>query len=221
MQEYWLRKYKTSTIVECTMTKIKICGLSRTEDIEAVNRLLPDFIGFVFAESRRKVDMKTAALLKQNLDSRIKAVGVFVNENIDTIMKLCQDEIIDIVQLHGDEDDEYIMRLKANCNCRVIKAVGIGDTLPTLPKTPDCLLFDTLSVQRGGVGKTFDWNILKDYTGLPYFLAGGLSPDNVAEAIQLLAPFCVDVSSGVETNGIKDTEKMEQFVRSVMGTNVR
>ena len=197
------------------MTEIKICGLSRAEDIEAVNRLLPDFIGFVFAESRRKVDIKTATLLKQNLDSQIEAVGVFVNESIDTITKLYQDGIIDIVQLHGDEDDEYIRRLKKTCDCPVIKAVGIGDTLPSLPAVPDYLLFDTLSSQRGGVGKTFDWNLLKEYTGIPFFLAGGLSVENAVEAIHLLAPFCVDVSSGVETNGIKDAEKMEKFVDAV------
>ena len=197
------------------MTKIKICGLSRTEDIDAVNRLLPDFIGFVFAESRRKVDVQTATQLRKELDSRIEAVGIFVNENIGTITQLYQDGIIDIVQLHGDEDGKYIRRLKANCGCRVIKAVGIGDTLPALPTAPDYLLFDTRSQQRGGVGKTFDWNILKTYKGLPYFLAGGLSIENAAEAIHLLAPFCVDVSSGVETDGTKDTEKMEKFIHSV------
>ena len=201
------------------MTKIKICGLSRTEDIDTVNRLLPDFIGFVFAPSRRKVDMKMAALLKKNLDSQIEAVGVFVNENIDTITKLHQDRIIDIVQLHGDEDDEYMMRLKANGDCRIIKAVGIADTLPTLPTVPDYLLFDTRSVQRGGEGKTFDWNILKDYTGLPYFLAGGLSAKNVTIAIQLLDPYCVDVSSGVETSGFKDTDKMARFIELVRPTS--
>ena len=201
------------------MSKIKICGLSRMADIETVNRLLPDFIGFVFAESRRKVDVPTAALLKQNLDSRIEAVGVFVNENIDTITQLCQDRMIDIVQLHGDEDDEYIRRLKENCACRIIKAVGIGDTLPPLPTAADYLLFDTRSEQRGGVGKTFDWNILKEYAGLPFFLAGGLSPENATEAIQLLAPFCVDVSSGVETNGVKDAEKMKKIVDLVRVQN--
>ena len=182
------------------------------EDIETVNHLLPDFVGFVFAESRRKVDVKTVVRLKHHLDSRIETVGVFVNENIDTVTKFYRDRTIDIVQLHGDEDDEYIRRLKENCDCRVIKAVGIGDTLPTLPTVPDYLLFDTLSVQRGGGGKTFDWNILKEYTGIPFFLAGGLSIENVTDAIHLLDPFCVDVSSGVETNGIKDAEKMGKFV---------
>ena len=194
------------------MTKIKICGLSRTEDIETVNRLQPEFIGWVFAESRRKVEVKTASQLRKNLDPQIEAVGVFVNENIDTITKIYQDRIIDIVQLHGDEDDAYIRQLQAHCACRVIKAVGIGETLPSLPIAPDYLLFDTRSAQRGGLGQTFDWNILKEYTGLPFFLAGGLSMENVTDAIHLLAPWCVDVSSGVETQGVKDADKMEKFV---------
>jgi phosphoribosylanthranilate isomerase len=197
------------------MTKIKICGLSRPEDIETVNRLLPDFIGFVFAPSRRNVDVKTASQLRKNLDSRIEAVGVFVNENIGTIKNIYQDNIIDIVQLHGDEDDEYIRQLKEHCNCPVIKAVGIGDMLPTLPAAPDYLLFDTRSEQRGGIGRTFDWNLLNEHKGLSYFLAGGLSLENVADAIHLLDPFCVDVSSGVETGGIKDAKKMEQFIHLV------
>ena len=200
------------------MSKIKICGLSRTEDIEAVNRLLPDFIGFVFAPSRRRVEVKTAAQLKKKLDPRIAAVGVFVNENIDTITKIYQDGVIDIVQLHGNEDDEYIRRLKADGNCKVIQAVSIADVLPTLPTAPDYLLFDTHSEQRGGAGRTFDWDILKRYMGRPFFLAGGLSVENVADAIHVLAPFCVDVSSGVETNGIKDVEKMEKFISSVRNT---
>ena len=185
------------------------------EDIEMVNRILPDFVGFVFAASRRMVDVQTASRLKKSLDSRMTVVGVFVDENIDTIVKIYQDQIIDIVQLHGDEDDEYIRRIQENCHCPVIKAVGIDNALPSLPVAPDYLLFDTHSKQRGGIGKTFDWNILKEYHGLPFFLAGGLSAENVVNSILSLAPFCVDVSSGVETNGIKNAEKIEKFVHSV------
>ena len=199
------------------MTKVKICGLSRMEDIEAVNRALPDFIGFVFAPSRRRVDRVKAAALKQQLDPRIAVVGVFVNESIETVSNIYQDGVIDLVQLHGDEDSGYIRRLKKDCGCPVIKAVGIGDAMPSLPVDPDYLLFDTLSEQRGGIGRTFDWGILDKYRGLPYFLSGGLSAANAAASINMLAPFCADVSSGVETDGIKNAAKIEKFINTVRG----
>jgi len=197
------------------MSKVKICGLSRKEDIEAVNRALPDFIGFVFAPSRRRVDIKTAALLKENLDPRIGAVGVFVNESIENVADIFKNGIIDLVQLHGDEDGEYITRLKNYCGCPVIKAVGVGSVLSPMPVESDYLLFDTLSEQRGGAGKPFDWHIIKEYYGLPFFLSGGLSARNVVDSIRLLAPYCIDVSSGVETDGRKDAAKIEEFVYTV------
>ncbi|MCL2408528.1 MAG: phosphoribosylanthranilate isomerase [Oscillospiraceae bacterium] len=197
------------------MTKVKICGLSRAEDIVAVNRVLPDYIGFVFAPSRRRVDMKAAAILKETLDPQIEAVGVFVNEDMGVVAEAYQSEIIEMVQLHGDEDDDYIRQLKERCGCRVIKAVGVGDALPPLPLEADYLLFDTLSIERGGAGRVFDWNVLHDYCGLPYFLAGGLTTHNVADSIRQLNPFCMDVSSGVETDGGKDAEKIEKFIESL------
>ena len=211
------------------MSKVKICGLSRINDIEAVNRVLPDFIGFVFAPSRRRVEISAASILKEKLDPRIKAVGVFVNEDTETTAEIFRNGIIDMVQLHGDEDDAYIKRLKDKCGCPVIKAIGIDDAdgnvlphtgfqRPDLPSEPDFLLFDTLSGQRGGTGRSFDWKILKEHRGLQFFLSGGLSIGNVAAAIQLLDPFCVDVSSGVETNGIKDTKKIEEFISLVRRT---
>ncbi len=195
------------------MSKVKICGLRRAEDIDAVNRALPDYIGFVFAPSRRRVDMATAAALKEKLDKRIAAVGVFVNEETDTIISIYRAGIIDAVQLHGDEDDAVIRRLKKSCP--VIKAVGVGDTLPALPASADYLLFDTLSARRGGTGEVFDWKVLKDYKEKPYFLAGGLSEPNITDAMRLLNPFCVDVSSGAETDGVKDAEKIARIVRLV------
>jgi len=185
------------------------------EDIKAVNRALPDFVGFVFAPSRRLVDVDTAAALREKLDPSIKAVGVFVNEDIDAIVQIYRSGIIDLVQLHGDEDNGYIRNVKENCGCPVIKAVGIGSALPPLPAEPDYLLFDTLSKQRGGTGRTFDWNVLKEYSGLPFFLAGGLSVDNVTLSMKMLAPFCVDVSSGLETDGKKDAAKIDKFVYTV------
>ena len=202
------------------MSKVKICGLSRMEDIAAVNRALPDFIGFVFAQSRRKVDIKTAAMLKEKLDPRIKAVGVFVNEEIGVIAEICQDGVVEWVQLHGDEDDAYIRRLRETCGCRLIKAVGVGGAMPSLPAEPDFLLFDALSPQRGGAGRSFDWNLLKDYRGLPFFLSGGLTVENAAASIRMLNPFCVDVSSGVETDGVKDAAKIENFVTLVRKQSV-
>jgi phosphoribosylanthranilate isomerase len=198
------------------VSKIKICGLSRAEDIMAVNRALPDYIGFVFAESRRKVDADTAAMLKEKLDKRIKAVGVFVNEAIESAGDLFRRGIIDLIQLHGDEDNEYIRRLKEKYGCPVIKAVGIRDKLPVLPAEADYALFDKLSAERGGTGETFDWAILKGI-GTPYFLAGGLSADNIAAAVRLLRPFCIDVSSGAETRGVKDAGKISEIVRLVRG----
>ncbi|MCL1963934.1 MAG: phosphoribosylanthranilate isomerase [Firmicutes bacterium] len=200
------------------MSKVKICGLRRPEDVDAVNRSMPDFAGFVFAaRSRRRVDEATAAMLKERLDGRIKAVGVFVNQELEMIAGLCQKGVIDWVQLHGDEDAGYIGRLRERCGGRIVKAIGIGGTLPPLPEGADYLLFDTASSQRGGIGKAFDWRVLKAYAGPPYFLAGGLSPANVGDALRSLAPFCVDVSSGVETDGFKDAEKIDAFVRLVRG----
>jgi len=199
------------------MSKVKICGLCREEDIEAVNIVLPDFIGFVFAQSRRRVDMKTAVVLKEKLDPRVGTVGVFVNERIETIAETYQSGVIDWAQLHGDEDDGYIKRFKDNCGCPVIKSVSVGDVLPSLPALPDYLLFDTMSKQRGGTGRTFNWDVLKSIRGSRFFLSGGLSAANVAEATHTLAPFCVDVSSGVETDGIKDADKIKKFVYTVRG----
>ena len=196
------------------MSKVKICGLSRPADIDAVNRAQPDYIGFVFAPSRRRVSIETAAALKERLDPRIKAVGVFVNEEVRVLSNIVEKGIVDLLQLHGEEDALYIDRLKAVCGCGVIKALGVGDTLPHLPDNADYVLFDTLSSQRGGVGQAFNWQVLRDVPDVPYFLAGGLSPDNVADAIQLLAPYCVDVSSGVETDGCKDFEKINKFIQT-------
>ena len=210
------------------MTKVKICGLTRPEDITAVNQTLPDYIGFVFAPSKRKLTPQAASALKEKLDPSIKIVGVFVNESIEVITEIQKTGIIDMVQLHGEEDDEYITKLKTICKCQVIKSIGIKSTKNTksiieptlvdLPKIADYLLFDTLSPQRGGTGEPFDWQILKSHKGLPYFLAGGLRPENVKEAITLLDPYSVDVSSGVETNAVKDAIKIEEFIQIVRET---
>ena len=200
------------------MTKVKICGLSRVEDIDAVNSALPDYIGFVFAQSSRRIDEATAMMLKERLDLQIKSVGVFVNEDAENVAALCNCGVIDFAQLHGDEDEDYIARLKDRCGCPVIKAIGIGDELMTYPCNADYLLFDTLSHKRGGSGAAFNWSLLAGFSGKPFFIAGGLSAHNVSEVIITLAPFGVDVSSGVETNGKKDVEKIYEFISIVRQT---
>ncbi|MDR3296445.1 MAG: phosphoribosylanthranilate isomerase [Clostridiales Family XIII bacterium] len=193
-------------------TKIKICGLWREEDIRCANLCLPDYIGFVFAESRRRVDESTAARLKAGLDPRIRAAGVFVNAETEQIRRLCGAGIIDLVQLHGDEDEAYILEVKRLTGKAVVKAVRVGETPPAphiLESPADYLLFDTLSAAgRGGTGRTFRPDLIR-HVARPYFLAGGLHPGNAAEMIRLLAPYCIDVSSGVETDGRKDFAKMQ------------
>lgn len=194
------------------MSKVKICGLRRMEDIEAANRCKPDYVGFVFAKSRRQVDVGTATRLRIALDKDITAVGVFVNQEPIFIADLVKCGIIDIAQLHGEEDEAYIQTLRSLCPCPIIKALGVGDTIPPVPEDVDYALFDTLSTQRGGTGERFQWNILNNYNRKKYFLAGGLNCSNVTEAMNELSPYCLDVSSGVETDGFKDSEKMQCFV---------
>ena len=195
--------------------KIKICGLCRLEDIDAVNYAMPDYIGFVFAKSKRQIGKKMAATLKKKLDQHIPAIGVFSNQPIAFITDLYQNGIIDGIQLHGAEEDEYIRRLRRSCQCKIIKSVSIDNKLPVLPKAADYLLFDTASEQGGGTGKPFNWNILANYQGPPYFLAGGLTSENISDALRHLLPFSVDVSSGVETSGVKDLNKINNFVQMV------
>jgi len=199
------------------MTRVKICGLSREEDIDIVNIALPDYIGFVFAESSRRIDENKAAILKKRLNPQIKAVGIFVNQDIEMIAGMFDRGIIDLAQLHGDEDEDYIARLKKSQEMPipVIKAIGVEDILPDYPANADYLLFDTLSEKRGGTGKPFNWHLLDGFSGPPFFLAGGLNVQNVSEAIKTLKPFCVDASSGVETDGIKDAGKVHEFISIV------
>ncbi|MCL2470022.1 MAG: phosphoribosylanthranilate isomerase [Alphaproteobacteria bacterium] len=194
------------------MAKVKICGLRSLKDVKTADCEMPDFVGFVFAQSSRQIDKKTAAKLKRHLNPMIKTVGVFVNQDIDFIISLYAEKILDLIQLHGDEDSAYIEKLRERCRCKIIKA---GHPTSPMPENADYLLFDN---KRGGSGQTFDWNLLKDYKGPPYFLAGGLNAENVAQAIRMLSPFCVDVSSGVETDGLKDMKKVEAFVRIVRET---
>ena len=196
------------------MTKIKLCGLSRDCDIEAVNELGPEYIGFVFApKSKRYVDKERAAGLRSRLRPNITPVGVFVNENPETIADLLKNGIIDIAQLHGSESEEYIENLRKLTDKPIIKAFRIDteqDVEIANQSSADYVLLDS----GQGTGTVFDWNLLKNIAR-PYFLAGGLTPDNVSQALTQLHPYAVDISSGIETDGFKDKEKMATFVSNV------
>lgn len=205
------------------MTKIKICGISRKEDTSMLNEVMPDYAGLVFAQSKRQVDIKTAKYLKIYLDKKIKTIGIFVNENPKIINKLVSEKIIDIVQLHGDEDENYIKSLKEMVTCPIIKALRVQNSKQILnfQSMPcDYLLLDTFNDKTyGGSGQSFDWSIIPTAIK-PYFLAGGLNFDNISKAIKLLNPYCVDVSSSVETYGLKDRDKILNFVNKVRSCKI-
>lgn len=199
------------------MIKIKFCGLKRKADIEAANALKPDFIGFVFAkDSRRYISPENAAVLKSRLSSEISAVGVFVNERPEYIASLLDDGLIDLAQLHGDEDEAYISRLKGLTGKPVIKAFRISsasEAVKASASSADMILLDSGT----GSGRTFNWQLIKELRR-PYFLAGGLDPVNAGDAVRLLNPWAVDVSSGIETDGLKDIKKMAAFAAAVRKT---
>ena len=196
------------------MSKIKLCGLSRKCDIEWANALKPEYIGFVFwSKSKRNVPPEKAKELKGLLSPDVKAVGVFVDEPIENVAELLNDNIIDIAQLHGGEDEEYIKKLRMLSGKPIIKAFLLkseSDTERAEKSTADYILVDSGT----GTGKSFDWELLKNISR-PYFLAGGLCCENISQAITALDPYAVDVSSGIETNGCKDKNKMAAFVAAV------
>ena len=208
------------------MTKIKICGLTRTEDIEMVNEFLPDYIGFVFAKSRRQVSAEQAKELKNKLRPAIKAVGVFVNEKPENIAEIANQGIIDLIQIHGDEDAAYCAQLRKLTQAPIIKVVRVEreDDLAGIEEFDcDYYLFDTLSSKEyGGTGKAFDHSILHNKEiKKPFFVAGGLNQNNVAAAIEATKPFGVDTSGGVETDGVKDINKIKEFIKQgrIVGKN--
>ncbi len=196
------------------MPKIKICGLSRHCDIEYVNEAKPDYVGFIFAESKRQISSSMAVLLKAKLDSSIRSVGVFVNAPVSDIISLLRDGVIDIVQLHGQEDEAYVYRLKELTDVLIIKAIQFDTEQVKLWESSkaDFLLLDH---GKGGTGMSFDWSHIGALQR-PYFLAGGVSLSNIEEAIQV-NPYCIDVSSGVETDRYKDREKILALVNRVRG----
>lgn len=196
------------------MTKIKFCGLSRPCDIATANELKPEYIGFVFTpKSSRYVSPEKAMELKKQLLPGIRAIGVFVNEQAEAVASLLNKGVIDIAQLHGDEDEEYIGKLRTLTCKPVIKAFRVRDEKDISAaesSTADAVLLDS----GAGTGSVFDWALPQEMKR-PYFLAGGLDARNVGEAIGRLHPYAVDVSSGIETNGVKDKEKMMAFAAAV------
>ena len=192
--------------------KIKLCGLMRPCDIEAVNELQPDYIGFVFAKkSRRYVSPEKAEKLKAMLAPGIQAVGVFVNEEPAQIVSLLEAGTIDVAQLHGQESETEIRRLRELTDHPLIQAFRIDtdqDVERANASTADYVLLDS---GAGGTGTVFDWDLLQAIRR-PYFLAGGLDTENLGTVKAKLNPYGIDVSSGIETDGYKDKEKMTAFV---------
>ena len=203
--------------------KIKLCGLKRIEDIEAVNEEKPDYIGFIFAKKiRRYVSPEMAERLKQHLELNIEAVGVFVNEDIDKVIEQAKKQVIDVIQLHGEEDIAYVQGLKEAVDVPIIKAISM--TKPDAKQQismwemsdVDYLLLDS---GNGGTGEQFNYKLLQEIGNLkkPYFLAGGLQPENLKNAVRQLQnnqPYALDLSSGIETNGIKDLDKIKKAVEA-------
>ncbi|WP_296873210.1 phosphoribosylanthranilate isomerase [uncultured Methanobrevibacter sp.] len=198
------------------MVKIKICGIKRLEDIEMVNRYKPDYIGFVFADSKRKVSHDLAKELRNNLDSDIIPVGVFVDSPQVEILKLFDDRIIEIAQLHGSESEQYILDLKKKTNgeLKIINAIEMTQEIDLLKyndSSSDYLLLDS----GKGSGKTFDWSLIRKDIKKEFFLAGGLNSENVAPAINEFNPYAIDLSSSLETDGFKDENKIKEIMEVI------
>ena len=208
-------------------TKIKICGLKRPEDAAIVNRLRPDYVGFVFAGTKRKIAKETAAALRAAIRPEILSVGVFVNEPMENIAVMCREGILDLVQLHGDETEAYVAEVKRQTQKPVIRAVRVrsqDDVLANADSCADYLLFDTYRAgEYGGSGAVFAWDDLlaakkryeENRAAFPaFFMAGGLNAGNAPNAIRTLHPYALDISSGVETDGFKDEEKIKEFLKA-------
>lgn len=197
------------------MAEIKICGLHQPQDIDIVNEVLPTYIGFVFAPSKRQVSAKQAERLHKKLDNTIIPVGVFVNAPIHEISRLYKDGIIRIAQLHGSESEEYIHALRSLCPVPIIKAISVEKTEDIFfwqNSSADYLLLDS---RHGGSGKAFDWTQIHRISK-PFFMAGGINTENISQALAY-EPYCIDVSSGAESNGKKDKDKIIRLVQAVKG----
>ena len=207
--------------------KVKMCGISKVETIPAVVEAKPDYMGLVFAPSKRQVTVEQAKILIEELHKQcinhydtkvVKTVGVFVNETLDNLVRIADTANLDAVQLHGDEDEAFIQSLKERTNVEVWKAIQIrtaADTEKWIDSSADMLLFDAYHKhERGGTGEVFDWSSL-DAFERPFMLAGGIDSTNVARAIRTVRSYGIDISSGIETNGVKDDEKITAFTKIV------
>ena len=214
--------------------KVKMCGISKVETIPAIVDAKPDYMGLVFAPSKRQVTVDQAKILVEELhrgyakkygsdtehdkNDTIKTVGVFVNETVDNLVTIANEANLDAVQLHGDEDEAFIQSLKEHINVEVWKAVQIrsaADAEKWIDSSADMLLFDAYhKAERGGTGEVFDWSCLDEFER-PFMLAGGIDSTNVARAIRTVRPYGIDISSGIETDGVKDDEKMKAFTNIV------
>ena len=207
--------------------KVKMCGISKVETIPAIVDAKPDYMGLVFAPSKRQVTVEQAKILIEELHKQcinhydikvVKTVGVFVNETLDNLVRIADTANLDAVQLHGDEDEAFIQSLKERTNVEVWKAVQIrsaADAEAWIDSSADMLLFDAYHKdERGGTGEVFDWSSL-DAFERPFMLAGGIDSTNVARAIRTVRPYGIDISSGIETNGVKDDEKITAFTKIV------
>ena len=194
------------------MSKIKICGLRRSEDIAYANELKPDYIGFIFFEkSKRAVSDAQAMRLRKQLDASIPAVGVFVDDDPKHILALAHAKTIDLIQLHGNEDEDYILALKKQTQLPILKAFVIqsqDDIEQAKISSADYILLDS----GQGSGKTFAWKLIKNIDR-PYFLAGGLDASNIRKAIDSLHPYALDLSSSVEIEGYKDYDLMKEVIQ--------
>lgn len=201
--------------------KLKFCGIRRPEDAEFVNETKPDYIGFIFASSKRYVSPEDAGKLAAVIDPDIKKAGVFVNESIEGIINTAKISGIDIIQLHGDESAEFISELRKLTDCEIWKAVRVRsseDILNAEKLGADRLLLDSFSKEAyGGTGKVADWDVIKNTKiNTPFFVAGGLKEDNILTAVSELDPYGLDISGGIETDGCKDIGKMRKII-SLLG----
>ena len=199
-------------------TRVKFCGLKRIEDIRAVNELKPDFAGFVFWDkSSRNVSRDEALELGRALLPDIKKVGVFVDEDPGAVAALLKDGIIEIAQLHGHEDEVYISKLRSLAEGACVIKAFVIKSKEDLERAGKCSA-DYLLLDSGkGTGQTFNWDLIAGAKfDKPFFLAGGLGPDNVADAVNRIRPYAVDVSSGIETDGFKDPDKMRKFMGELL-----
>ena len=205
--------------------KVKMCGMKRVEDIAYANEVRPDAIGYIFfKKSKRYVTGKQAGSLDQNLDQTIQSVGVFVNETIKNVVEIAKEVPLDVIQLHGDEDLDYIKDLKTKIEIPIWKAVRVKETkdIKEAERLPvDRLLLDTFTEEKdiyGGTGKVMNYDLIpKEGISKPFFIAGGLHRKNIKEIIEKVHPYGIDISSGIETDGHKDLTKMKEIMEITGG----